>query len=160
MALSDTRLRSLKPTGKAYSQADEGGLFVEVMPGGAKVWRLRYRIGGRGAKQEKNTLGDYPAYSLAEARSWRDDCKILFQRGLSQMALRRGDAIPGDAAPAVKKLAQAFIREWCLKTREKTRIKEEAAKEADTVQVFAQRWHDEIVEPANSNPPERQTGIG
>ena len=152
MALSDTKLRNLKPADKGYQEADEGGLFVEVMPGGAKVWRMRYRIGGRGAKQEKITLGDYPTYSLAEARSWRDDCKILAGRGLSPMALRRGDAIPEDATPAVKELAQAFIGEWCLKTREKVRIKEEAAREADTVEAFAMRWYKEIAEPANSNP--------
>ena len=152
MALSDTRLRNLKPAEKGYQEADEGGLFVEVMPGGAKVWRMRYRIGGRGAKQEKITLGDYPTYSLAEARTWRDDCKILAGRGLSPMALRRGDAIPEEAAPAVKELAQAFIRDWCLKTREKAKIKEEAAREADTVEAFARRWYAEIVEPANSSP--------
>ena len=152
MALSDTKLRALKAGDKAFSESDGGGLFVEVMPGGAKVWRMRYRIGGQGAKQEKITLGDYPTYSLAEARSWRDDCKILAGRGLSPMALRRGDAVPEDAAPAVKELAQAFIRDWCLKTREKARVKEEAAKEADTVEVFARRWYDEIAEPANSNP--------
>lgn len=152
MALSDTRLRNLKPAEKGYQEADEGGLFVEVMPGGAKVWRMRYRIGGRGAKQEKITLGDYPTYSLAEARTWRDDCKILAGRGLSPMALRRGDAIPEEAAPAVKELAQAFIRDWCLKTREKAKIKEEAAREADTVEAFARRWYAEIAEPANSNP--------
>ena len=152
MALSDTKLRNLKPADKAYQEADEGGLFVEIMPGGAKVWRMRYRIGGRGAKQEKITLGDYPTYSLAEARTWRDDCKILAGRGLSPMALKRGDPIPDETAPAVKELAQTFIREWCLKTREKVRIKEEAAKEADTVEAFARRWYKEIAEPANSNP--------
>jgi integrase len=152
MALSDTKLRNLKPADKAYQEADEGGLFVEVMPGGAKVWRMRYRIGGRGTKQEKITLGDYPTYSLAEARAWRDDCKILAGRGLSPMALRRGDAIPEDAAPTVKELAQAFIDEWCLKTREKAKAKEEAAKEADTVEAFAWRWYAEIVIPANGNP--------
>ncbi len=152
MALSDTKLRNLKPADKAYQEADEGGLFVEVMPGGAKVWRLRYRIGGRGTKQEKITLGDYPTYALAEARTWRDDCKKLVGRGLSPMALRRGDAIPEDATPAVKELAQAFIREWCLKTREKAKAKEEAARDADTVEAFARRWYAEIVEPANSNP--------
>ena len=149
MALSDTKLRKLKPADKAYQEADEGGLFVEVMPGGAKVWRLRYRLAG---KQEKITLGDYPAYSLAEARTWRDDCKALVGRGLSPMALRRGDAIPEDAAPAVKELAQAFIREWCLKTREKAKIKEKTAREADTVEAFARRWYAEIAEPNNSNP--------
>jgi integrase len=152
MALSDTKLRNLKPAEKAYQEADDAGLFVEVMPGGAKVWRMRYRIGGRGAKQEKVTLGDYPTYSLAEARTWRDDCKILAGRGLSPMALRRGDAIPEEAAPAVKELAQAFICEWCLKTSEKAKVNREAAREADAVEAFARRWYAEIVEPANSNP--------
>ena len=47
MALSDTKLRNLKPADKGYQEADEGGLFVEVMPGGAKVWRMRYRKIGR-----------------------------------------------------------------------------------------------------------------
>lgn len=152
MALSDTKLKNLKPADKGYQEADEGGLFVEIMPGGAKVWRMRYRVGGRGAKQEKITLGDYPTYSLAEARTWRNDCKALAGRGLSPMALRRGDVIPEDAAPAVKELAQAFIREWCLKTSEKIKAKKEAAREVNTVEVFARRWYAEIAEPANSTP--------
>jgi len=149
MALSDTKLRNLKPADKNYQKADEGGLFVEVMPGGAKVWRLRYRLAG---KQEKVTLGDYPTYSLAEARTWRDDCKTLAGRGLSPMALKRGDPIPGDAAPAVKELAQAFIRNWCMKAVERVKAKEAEAKAADTVEAFAMRWYKEIAEPANSNP--------
>ena len=117
---------------------------------------MRYR---RGVKQEKITLGDYPTYSLAEARLWRDDCKALVKRGLSPMALRCGDAIPDDAAPVVKEQAQAFIQKWCLKAHEKAKAKEEAvkakevaAKEADTVKVFAWEWFQKIVEPKNSNP--------
>jgi len=152
MALSDTKLRNLKPTDKAYQEADDGGLFVEVQPGGTKTFRLRYRIGGRGAKQEKITLGDYPTYVLAEARTWRDDCKALAGRGLSPMALKRGDPIPDDASPAAKELAHDFIGKWCLKTRQKAKAKEDAARESDAVEVFARRWYAEIVEPANSNP--------
>lgn len=149
MALTETKLRNLKPADKAYQEADEGGLFVEAMPGGSKPWRLRYRLTG---KQEKVTLGEYPTYSLAEARTWRDDCKTLAGRGLSPMALKRGDAIPDDAAPAVKELAQAFIRSWCLKTRAKVKAKAEAAQAADTLEAFAWRWYAEVVEPVNSNP--------
>jgi integrase len=152
MALSDTKLKNLKPADKAYQEADDGGLFVEVQPGGTKTFRLRYRIGGRGAKQEKITLGDYPTFALAEARTWRDHCKVLAGRGFSPAALKRGDALPQDAAPALKELAQAFIRDWCLKTRQKAKAKEEAAREADTVEAFAMRWYKEIAEPANSNP--------
>lgn len=149
MALTDTKLRSLKPGEKAYQEADEGGLFVEVMPGGAKVWRLRYRLAG---KQEKVTLGDYPTYSLGEARTWRDDCKALAGRGLSPMALKRGDPVPDDAAPVVKEMAQAFVRNWCMKAVERAKAKEAEAKAADTVEAFARRWYAEIAEPANSSP--------
>lgn len=149
MAMTDTKLRNLKPGAKAYQEADESGLFVEIMPGGAKVWRMRYRLAG---KQEKVTLGDYPTYSLAESRAWRDDCKALSGRGLSPMALKRGDPIPSDTAPAVKEMAQAFIRTWCMKTVERAKVKEAEAKAADTVEAFARRWYSEIAEPANTNP--------
>lgn len=152
MALTDTKLKNLKPGEKAYQEADEGGLFVEVMPGGAKVWRLRYRIGGRGSKQEKVSLGDYPAYSLADARAWREACKVLAKRGLSPMALKRGDPIPDDSAPEVKEVAQAFLKNWCWRAVEKAKAKEAEALAGDTVEAFARHWFTEIAEPANSNP--------
>ncbi len=152
MALTDTKLRNLKAGEKAYQEADEGGLFMEVMPGGAKVWRLRYRIGGRGSKQEKVSLGEYPTYSLAEARTWRDDCKVLVGRGLSPMALKRGDPIPDDTKPEVKEIAQAFLQNWCWRAVEKAKAKEAEALAGDTVEAFAWHWYAEIAEPANSNP--------
>lgn len=150
MALSDTRLRTLKPADKAFSESDGGGLYIEVMPTGKKRWGLKYRT--LAGKQETVRLGDYPAYSLAEARTWRDDCKALAVRGLSPMALKRGDPIPDDTAPAVKEMAQAFIRNWCMKAVEKVKAKEAEAQAADTVEAFAWRWYAEIVEPANSSP--------
>lgn len=55
MALSDTRLRNLKPDEKTYREADEGGLFVDVSPKGKKTWGLRY---WRNGKQERIGLGD------------------------------------------------------------------------------------------------------
>jgi hypothetical protein len=59
MALSDTRIRALKPKrAQRYEVADERGLFIEVQPSGAKVWRFRYRLNG---KREKVTIGPYPA---------------------------------------------------------------------------------------------------
>lgn len=152
MALTDTKLRNLKRKEEAYQAADDGGLFVEVMPGGSKVWRMRYRVRGRGTKQEKISLGGYPAYSLADARAWRDACKALAARGVSPMGLRRGDAIPEDADAVTKTMAQAFIRDWCLKTREKAKAAEAAAKSADTLEAFAWRWYREVVEPANAEP--------
>ena len=63
--LSDTKLRGLLQRDKAYQVADGGGLFIEVLPSGAKSFRYGYRLFG---KKEKVVLGTYPALSLAAAR--------------------------------------------------------------------------------------------
>ncbi len=149
MALSDTKLRTLKPADKVYIESDSGGLFIEVNPGGKKGWRLRYRLAG---KQEKASLGDYPAYGLAEARRWRDDCMALVKRGLSAMALKRGDPIPGDASPEAREMAQAFLKSWCWQVVAKVKAKQAEVAAADTVEAFAWRWYAEVVEPGNSQP--------
>jgi len=149
MALSDTMLKAIKSKEQAFSKSDSGGLFITVSPKGAKSWGLRYRLSG---KQEKVTLGDYPAHSLAEARSWRDDCKALAKRGLSPMALKRGALIPDDASPAAKDQAEAFIREWCLKAVEQAKAKQAEGMAKNTVEAFAWQWFEEVVKPANSNP--------
>lgn len=147
MALSDTRLRTMKPKARAFSESDGGGLFIQVSPTGAKSWGLRYWLNG---KQERIGLGTYPTYPLADARSWRDACKALAERGLSPMRLKRGDPIPQDATPAARELAQAFVRDWCLKARQMIAAQERAA--ANTLEPFAWRWYAEVVEPNNSNP--------
>ena len=86
MALSDTKLRNLKTKDKPYQLADGRGLFIEVNPGGKKTWRLRYRLNER---QEKVTLGEYPAHSLADARQWCEECRAMVAKGVSPMKARR-----------------------------------------------------------------------
>lgn len=152
MPLTDTKIKALKPRGKAYQEADEGGLFIEVSPAGLKTWRLRYRMGGRGAKQEKVTLGEYPVYGLGEARAWREDSKGLATRGISPMALKRGDAVPADLPPASKELAARYLKNWCQKAVAKVREQEAQLQHENSVAVFAWRWFEEIAEPSNSNP--------
>lgn len=149
MALSDTKLRTLKPREKAFSEADGGGLSIEVLPSGKKRWGLRYRLAD---KQETVRLGEYPAYGLAEARRWRDDCMALAKRGLSPMALKRGDPIPDDASPEAREMAQAFLKGWCWQAVAKVKAKQAEVAAADTVEAFAWRWYAEVVEPGNSEP--------
>ena len=47
MALSDTKIRSTKPTDKPYKLADGGGLYLLITPAGGKLWRLKYRFEGK-----------------------------------------------------------------------------------------------------------------
>lgn len=108
MALSDTKLRSLKPKDKAYSVSDSGGLFIEVMPGGRRSWRMRYRLNGR---QEKVTLGEYPAFSLTEARQWREECRAMAAKGESPMRARREAKIAEKEADTVEEFSKRWLTE-------------------------------------------------
>jgi len=65
MALSDTKIKTIKSTHKPFKLADERGLFLLVKPTGGKLWRLKYRIGG---KEKLLSFGVYPNVSLADAR--------------------------------------------------------------------------------------------
>lgn len=76
--LTDVKLRSLKPRDVVYRIADSNGLCIEVRPTGSRIWRYRYRYAG---KANMLTIGDYPAVTLAEARSERDKARILLKGG-------------------------------------------------------------------------------
>lgn len=113
MALTDTKLRTLKPQDKPYQVADGGGLFVEVMPGGKVVWRMRYRLAGR---QEKVTIGEYPAISLAEARRFREEYKAMIARSESPMKAKAETK----AAIRDPDLFEPFAWRWFAEVVEKT----------------------------------------
>ncbi|MCA1805693.1 MAG: tyrosine-type recombinase/integrase [Xanthomonadaceae bacterium] len=108
MALTDTKLRTLQPREKSYSISDSGGLFIEVMPGGKRVWRLRYRFNGR---QEKVSLGEYPSYSLAEARRWREECRSKVAKGESPMREKKKAKTDGKAQQTVEAFSGIWISE-------------------------------------------------
>lgn len=65
MKLSDTRIRQAKPRDGLYKLADGDGLVLCVHPNGSKLWRLRYRYGGR---ENMVSLGRYPEVTLKAAR--------------------------------------------------------------------------------------------
>ena len=72
MSLSDAKIRTLKPSGKAYKVADSGGLFLLMKASSSKSWRMKYRMNG---KEGLLVIGDYPAISLAQARATRNAAK-------------------------------------------------------------------------------------
>lgn len=66
--ISDAKLRALKPAEKAYRQAVGGGLYLEVMPTGSKLWRWKYRLDGR---ENRFAIGKYPRVPWSRrARLW------------------------------------------------------------------------------------------
>lgn len=78
-ALTDIQIKKAKPKDKRYFLTDGQGLVLEVMPTGAKFWRLLYRVNG---KRKMSTLGEYPALSLVEARKKSEELRQELERGV------------------------------------------------------------------------------
>jgi integrase len=107
MPLSDTSIRSAKPTSKTQKLFDGGGLYLEVAPSGGKWWRLKYRFDG---KEKRISLGVYPAVSLKEARSRRDEAKEQLARGIDPGALKQ--AIKAASKAESENSYEVVAREW------------------------------------------------
>jgi integrase len=86
MALTDTTIRLAKAGDSERKLADERGLYLLVTAGGSKLWRLKYRTGG---KEKKLALGAYPAVSLKDARAKRDEARRTTESGQDPAAVKR-----------------------------------------------------------------------
>ena len=86
MPLSDTTIRTTPAPDKPNKLYDERGLFLLVNPNGSKLWRLKYRMGG---KEKLLALGAYPDVSLKKARDRRDEARKLIADGTDPNAVRK-----------------------------------------------------------------------
>ena len=88
MPLTATEIKNLKPRDKPYKKGDEKGLYLEVMPNGAKYWRFKYRRPGTG-KESRLGFGTWPEVSLKEARRQRDEARALLAEGIDPGQARK-----------------------------------------------------------------------
>jgi integrase len=107
--LSETVVRKAKPKESEYKLFDGGGLFLLVTPSGGKLWRFNYRFNGK-----RNTLsfGPYPAISLSEARTKRDEARKQLANDLDPAAVRKATK---QAAITEAETFEAVAREWHVK---------------------------------------------
>jgi hypothetical protein len=59
-----TAIEATKPREQPFKLTDGNGLHLLINPNGSKLWRLRYRFGG---KQLMLSLGAFPDVSLSAA---------------------------------------------------------------------------------------------
>src|SRR6516225_3181094 len=112
MQLTDMRIRSAKPSGKAYKISDGGSMYLLVVPTGARYWRLDYRFAG---KRRTLALGIYPDVTLASARGRREEARAMLAKGIAPAQAKR-------ATKRLSKLAsentfEAVAREWLSNQR-------------------------------------------
>jgi len=75
------------PDGKSQIKRSDGNnLFLLIKNGGSKLWRLRFRHGG---KYQEMALGKYPSISLSEARKLAEEARASLIHGINPMDERR-----------------------------------------------------------------------
>lgn len=110
MALSDLAIKTAKPGTKPIRLSDSGGLYLEVTPAGGKLWRLKYRFGG---KEKRLALGKYPEVGLKDARERRDEARKLLANEVDP-----GENRKQQKAAKAERAANSFeavAREWIAK---------------------------------------------
>ncbi len=107
MPLTDTAIRKAKPADKPQRLFDGGGMYLEVSPAGGKLWRLKYRFGG---KEKRLALGTYPETSLADARERREVARRLLAQGIDPGIQRKAEKAAGEER--VANSFEVLAREW------------------------------------------------
>ena len=110
MPLTDLQIRHFEPAERPYKKADGGGLYVEAMPSGSKLWRLKYRIHGA---EKRLSMGRYPNVSLADARTARAEARVRLAAGRDPSIERKREKLLAaqSAATTFKLIADEFIEE-------------------------------------------------
>ncbi len=127
MALTDTFVRSIKPSGKVTGDkyTDGDGMYLLVKQVGndtGKYWRMDYRIDG---KRKTMALGVYPEVSLLKARKRRDSARELVADGIDPMEAKRQDkqAKLDAAAHTFEAVAEAWLAKTATKRAASTQTK-------------------------------------
>ena len=104
--LTDSAIKVAKPKEKPYKLADGQGLYLEVMPNGSKLWRLKYSYAG---KEKRLAFGAYPTVPLQLARRRRDEARQQLAEGIDPGELKKAEK----QAQKVEALTfEALAREW------------------------------------------------
>src|SRR5690606_37979378 len=87
---------------------DGGGLYLEVLPSGSRIWRLKYRHAG---KESRATFGRFPEVSLAEARERAAKARSLLRDGVAPNAAKvaKVEADKRAAGAAFPRVAEAWL---------------------------------------------------
>jgi integrase len=109
MPLTDKQISNLKPEAKSRKFFDGGGMYLEVAPGGGKLWRLKYRVNG---VEKRISLGAYPEVSLLEARDKTHEHRKTIREGSDPSVERRR------AQARARRLFADVGREWFAKEKD------------------------------------------
>lgn len=83
--LTETQVKNARAVSRAVKLAEPGGLFLQVQPTGAKLWRYRFWLN---QKEGVLALGRYPDISLKRARELHQEARKLVAEGINPVHQR------------------------------------------------------------------------
>lgn len=119
--VTDTKLRNAKPKDTPYKIQIGDNTYLEVMPSGYKVWRMRFLNPDTG-KDSKFTLGAYPAISMPQARALAAEAKKQVKAGFSPVERRKTQALQSQQEQQSALRAQANSFESVARAWHKSRF--------------------------------------
>ncbi|MGR4895385.1 Arm DNA-binding domain-containing protein [Stenotrophomonas sp. LARHCG68] len=105
--LTDMAARNAKAKDKPYKLAAGAGLYLHVMPNGARYWRMKYRWDG---KEKLLAIGVYPEVSLKEAGEARDQARAKLRAGHDPSEHKQLSKLTSKLS--VDTRFQAIAKEW------------------------------------------------
>jgi len=134
MALTHIACRNAKPGERPAKLFDSLGLYLLVQPTGGKLWRLKYRFGG---KEKLLALGAYPEVGLKQARERRDRARAHLATGIDPAQQKKTEKLMLRAAAdnSFEAVARAWWAVWSPARSEKHATQVLRRLEAD---VFSQ----------------------
>ncbi len=115
--LTPIQIKNAKPREKAYKLFDGGGLFLQIMPTGSKLWRMKFRQSN--GKENLLSFGKFPEVSLEAARKKREEARSLKASGIDPVEKRKE-----------------------IKTAKQEREEAKLIQDANTFERIARRLHD------------------
>jgi integrase len=113
LALSELIIKKIKPCDKAYKLSDGRGLFLLVKPNDSKLWRWKYRYGG---KEKVLAFGVYPDVSLKDARESQAAALLKLSSGIDPAEERRIEKLKRHVS--AEDTFEPIAREWLDQRRE------------------------------------------
>ena len=104
--LTSLQITNAKPRDKEYKLSDGGGLYLLITPSGGKLWRMKYRVGG---KEKLLSFGPFPQTTLADARQEKEQAKKLIAQGLDPIEEKKEQEA---ARNKEKETFQVIALEW------------------------------------------------
>lgn len=122
--LTDKKINATKPRDKPFPLADGGGLYLEILVSGSKVWRYSFGFDG---KRTKATIGPYPLITIKEARDKHEELRKQLLDGINPARQKQIDKIEAAAAVEQAQTFKDFAQTWL--TEQQTTITQRSLKQ-------------------------------